>query len=109
MTVPPRQSVSFERLRETIRLVCERHAVAKLELFGSRATGETRPDSGFDFLVEFPPQSNAGLLEMGGLKEDLEAQLGRQVDLLSRRAVERSRNPHRRRLILSSPILVYAR
>ncbi len=101
--------VELQRLRETIRPVCERHSVAKLELFGSRAEGRSRPGSDFDFLVEFSPQAKAGLLEMGGLKEDLEDQLGRPVDLLTRRAVERSRNPCRRRLILSSPILVYAR
>ena len=79
-----------------------------MELFGSRATGEARTDSDFDFLVEFLPQANAGLLEMGGLKEDLEEQLGHTVDLLSRQAVERSRNPYRRRSILAAPITVYA-
>jgi hypothetical protein len=42
------------------------------------------------------------------LKEDLEQQLGVAVDLLSRPAVERSRNPYRRRSILADPITVYA-
>jgi hypothetical protein len=45
---------------------------------------------------------------MGGLKEDIEEQLGHTVDLLSRPAVERSRNPYRRRSILADPITVYA-
>jgi len=79
-----------------------------MELFGSRACGQARSDSDFDFLVEFLPQANAGLFEMGGLKEDLEQRLGHSVDLISRRAVERSLNPYRRRSILASPVTVYA-
>ena len=38
-----------------------RHAVARMQLFGSRATGQARNDSDFDFLVEFRPEANAGL------------------------------------------------
>jgi predicted nucleotidyltransferase len=55
------------------------------------------------------PAASAGLFEMGALKEDLEERLGCRVDLLSRRAVERSRNPIRRRAILASPVTLYAR
>ena len=79
-----------------------------MELFGSRASGHAHSERDFDFLVEFLPQANAGLLEMGGLKEDLEEQLGHTVDLLSRPAVERSRNAYRRRAILAAPVTVYA-
>lgn len=79
-----------------------------MELFGSRASDQSHDGSDYDFLVEFLPQANAGLLEMGGLKEDLEQQLGYPVDLLSRAAVERSRNPFRRRSILAAPVTVYA-
>ena len=65
--------------------------------------------SDVDLLVEFQPGSNIGLFEMGALKEDLEERLGCQVDLLSRRAVERSRNPIRRAAILAHHIPIYAR
>jgi uncharacterized protein len=102
------EKLDMQRVRETIRPLCERHAVARLEMFGSHATGDARNDSDVDFLVEFLPNAHAGLLEMGGLKEDLEEHLGRSVDLLSRAAVERSRNPYRRRSILTAPVTVYA-
>ncbi|MFN0079085.1 MAG: nucleotidyltransferase family protein [Prosthecobacter sp.] len=91
-----------------MRPVCQRHAVVRMELFGSRASGQAHDGSDFDFLVEFLPQANAGLLEMGGLNEELEQQLGHPVDLPSRPAVERSRNPYRRRAILAAPVTVYA-
>ena len=46
---------------------------------------------------------------MGELKEDLEERLGCRVDLVSRRAIERSRNPVRRAAILKKPVPVYVR
>ncbi|WP_395740979.1 nucleotidyltransferase family protein [Prosthecobacter sp.] len=104
---PPKVS-DLPTLIASIRDVCQCHAVSRMELFGSRASGQARDDSDYDFLVEFLPHANAGLLEMGGLKEDLEEQLGHPVDLLSRAAVERSRNPYRRRTILTAPVTVYA-
>ena len=70
--------------------------------------GETGVRSDVDFLVEFLPGAQPGLLEMGGLKEDLEELLGCPVDLLSRAAVEHSRNPYRQKSIIASPVTVYA-
>lgn len=103
----PPAKLDLPSLSAAIRPVCERHAVARMELFGSRASEQADDGSDYDFLIEFLPQANAGLLEMGGLMEDLEQQLGHRVDLLSRAAVERSRNPFRRRSILAAPVTVY--
>jgi predicted nucleotidyltransferase len=71
--------------------------------------GVPRERSDVDLLIEFLPGARIGLLEMGALKEELEERLGCSVDLVSRAAVERSRNPHRRRAILAAPLTVYAR
>ncbi len=102
-------SLSLTGLKSVARAVCERHPVARLELFGSQAASRMRPDSDVDLLVEFLPDSKPGLLEMGALQDELEQQLGRRVDLLSRRAVEKSRNAYRRRSILARPVTLYAR
>ena len=80
-----------------------------MEVFGSVARGESRPGSDVDLLVEFLPDTRVGLFEMGALKEDLEEQLGCSVDLVSRKAVEKSRNPYRRQSILEHRVTVYAR
>ena len=103
------QPPSLARLRFAARPVCESHGVARLEVFGSRARGTAEDGSDVDLLVEFLPNANPGLLEMGALREDLEQTLGCRVDLLSRRAVERTRHAIRRRSILAAPITVYAR
>ncbi len=80
-----------------------------MEAFGSLATGSPWLGSAMDFLVEFLPDSQAGLLEMGALREDLEQQLGCRVELLSRRAVEHGQNSYRRCAILANPVTLYAR
>jgi len=108
MAETSQETNDLQRIGEAVRPVCKRHSVSRMELFGSRAMGHARSDSDFDFLVEFLPEANAGLFEMGGLKEDLEQQLGHSVDLLSRPAVERSHNSYRRRSILAAPVTVYA-
>jgi predicted nucleotidyltransferase len=92
-----------------VREVCEKHAVLRVQVFGSLASGVPHAESDVDLLVEFLPDAHVGLLEMGALKEDLEERLGCSVDLVSRAAVEKSRNPYRRRSILAAPVTVYAR
>ena len=109
MNLAADQLLSLSGLRAAVRPVCETHPVARLEVFGSRADGTARSDSDVDLLVEFLPGANPGLFEMGALQEALEQQLGCRVDLLSRRAVEKSLNPFRRRAILEHPVALYAR
>ncbi len=109
MKPAPAAPLSLTGLRSAVRAVCEKHPVARLEMFGSQVNGMSRPDSDVDLLVEFLPGSKPGLFEMGALHEDLELKLGRRVDLLSRRAVEQGRNAYRRRAILANPVTVYAR
>ena len=104
-TSPP----TVEEVRAAVSSVCEKYPIARMQIFGSLASGRTHEGSDVDLLVEFLPGAPVGLLEMGGLKEDLEQQLGCGVDLLSRAAVERSHNPYRRHSILASALTVYAR
>ena len=99
----------MQGLESTVRPVCQAHGVARLQVFGSLAAGRAASGSDVDLLVEFLPEIKAGLFEMRALKEELEGRIGRRVDLLSRRAVEKSRNAIRRRAILANPVTIYAR
>ena len=54
-------------------------------MFGSIARGEDTPDSDVDLLVTFEPE--ADVLDQAGLVEELEALLGRNVDVVSDRAL----------------------
>lgn len=57
----------------------ERYGVERLALFGSLARDEAREDSDVDIIVDFAEP--ATLFELVGLKQDLEALLGRKVDV----------------------------
>ena len=81
---------------------CDRWRVASLELFGSVLRHDFRPDSDVDVLVSFQPDANWGLLDHAAMEEELAGLFGRPVDLVSRRAVERSANSIRRASILES-------
>jgi predicted nucleotidyltransferase len=59
----------------------KRFGVKRASLFGSLARGEDREDSDIDILVEF--EAGKSLLDLAGLKIELEELLGRRVDLLT--------------------------
>jgi predicted nucleotidyltransferase len=71
----------------SLRQELEEHfGVSSLALFGSVARDEAGPESDVDLLVEF--RETPGLSEYMGLKFWLEDRLGRQVDLVMRKALK---------------------
>lgn len=86
---------------------CKRWKVAELSLFGSALREDFRADSDIDVLISFAPDAEWSLLDHAAMQEELAAILGRNVDLVSRRAVERSSNWIRRTNILSTAESVY--
>ena len=58
-------------------------------------------------LVSFFPDARLGLFDFVGMQEELAVVLGRQVDLVSRRAVQSSTNEIRKRPILESARPIY--
>jgi len=87
---------------------CERWQIAELALFGSVLRDDFGPESDIDVLVSFLPEAEHGIFDMVNMEEELGQLLGRKVDLVSRRAVEQSRNYIRRRAVLESAEVIYA-
>jgi len=73
--------VNIEDFNRQIIPVLKRFGVKRASLFGSLARGEDREDSDIDILVEF--EAGKSLLDLAGLKIELEEVLGRRVDLLT--------------------------
>lgn len=71
-------------LLQPVQAELVRLGVRELLLFGSRARGDARPDSDWDFVVDFVDAP--GFDQFMGLRQLLEDRLGGRVDLLSRNA-----------------------
>jgi predicted nucleotidyltransferase len=82
--------------------LCRRWGVQELALFGSVLRDDFGPESDIDLLVSFAPETRWSLFDLAEMQMQLEALLGRRVDLVERRAVEASENYIRRKRILSS-------
>jgi len=95
--------------RDALIALCHRYHVARLDIFGSAAHGtQFNPaNSDVDLLVSFAPTVRNDLVTFEAFREALESLLKRQVDLVEREAVERSRNFIRRRAILSGTEPIY--
>ena len=87
---------------------CRRWKISELALFGSVLRSDFGPDSDIDVLVTFEADARWSLLDHIQMEEELSSILGRKVDLISKRAVERSENWIRRQEILHTAQIVYA-
>jgi predicted nucleotidyltransferase len=87
---------------------CTRWRISEFALFGSVLRDDFDAESDLDILVAFAPDTDWSLLDHVQMEQELEALLGRKVDLLSRRSVERSHNWLRRKEILDTAEVVYA-
>ncbi|HUV66967.1 MAG TPA: nucleotidyltransferase domain-containing protein [Sedimentisphaerales bacterium] len=92
---------------EEIAGFCRRSHIRSLALFGSVLREDFRPDSDVDVLIEFEPGLELGLMELVAMQDELSQILGRKVDMVERKAVERSENYIRRRHVLESLEPVY--
>lgn len=75
--------------RDAIAALCERHAVARMYVFGSALRDDYRPgESDIDLLVEFLPMAPYEKAKAYfGLLAELKALLGPDVDLVSAGAI----------------------
>jgi predicted nucleotidyltransferase len=98
----------LEVSREEIAGFCRRWKIVEFSVFGSVLRADFRPDSDVDVLVTFAPDAEWSLLDHLRMEQELAAILGREVDVVSKRAVVRSENWVRRKEILRTAQVVYA-
>jgi predicted nucleotidyltransferase len=93
--------------KDKIADFCRRWQIVELALFGSVLRDDFQPDSDVDVLVTFAPDAGWSLFDHVEMQDELKSILGREVDLVSRRGIERSRNYIRRKAILDSAEAFY--
>jgi uncharacterized protein len=70
----------IQEKREEILRIAGKHGVGKVSVFGSRVRREAGPDSDVDLLIEVTGPTTPWF--PGGLVSELEALLGRRVDVV---------------------------
>ena len=93
---------------ERLGRFCRDHGIARLELFGSALGEDFSGASDVDLLATLRTDARPTLLDWAEMQAELAELFGRPVDLVSRRAIERSRNPYRQQSILSTATPIYA-
>jgi predicted nucleotidyltransferase len=98
-------AIAIEIDKDKLRDFCRRWKITEFALFGSAVRpDEFRADSDVDVLVSFSDDAEWSLFDHVHMQDELRALFGREVDLLTRRSVEHSRNPYRQRAILTSAV-----
>lgn len=86
---------------------CQRWHVRELALFGSVLRDDFSAQSDIDILISYQPIAKRGLFEKIRMQEELSYLLDRDIDLVSKRAIENSHNWLRRKNILESSEVIY--
>jgi predicted nucleotidyltransferase len=98
-------NIAIDIDKDKLRDFCRRWKITEFALFGSAVRpDEFRSDSDVDVMVSFSDDAEWSLFDHVHMQNELRELFGRDVDLLTRRAVERSLNPYRQRAILGSAV-----
>jgi uncharacterized protein len=98
---------AIELPMEDIVAFCDRWRVTEFALFGSVLRDDFRPDSDIDVMVQFHPEAHPTLFDLSDMEDELKRLFQRDVDLVTRKGIETSRNYLRRKAILSSVQVIY--
>lgn len=94
--------------KKEIDTFCHKWNVKELSVFGSALREDFNPDSDVDVLIDFAPNHGRSLFDLVAMKDELEIIFRREIDLVTMKGIERSRNEIRKKEILNSYQVIYA-
>jgi predicted nucleotidyltransferase len=94
---------------DAIEAFCQKWHIIEFALFGSVLRDDFRPESDIDVLVTYAPDADRSLADYLAMYDEIESLFGREVDVVNRESIERSRNYIRRREILNSARVIMCR
>ena len=77
---------TFEELSRIVGGIAAEYGMRRVYLFGSRARGDNRSDSDYDFCVL--TDDGCTLFTLGGFYSDLRDAIGTEIDIVSEGAIE---------------------
>jgi uncharacterized protein len=86
---------------------CQRWQIQELAVFGSVLRDDFSSSSDVDFLYVLMPKVLWSLGDLMKAEEELAKIMGRRVDLVSKKSIQRSHNWLRRKNILSTARIIY--
>lgn len=75
----------IKQIKKAAVPILKKNGVVKAGIFGSYATGKAKEKSDIDLLIKF--KGKKSLLDLAGLKLELESKLGKKVDVLTYKSV----------------------
>ncbi|NEP88197.1 MAG: DNA polymerase subunit beta [Okeania sp. SIO2C2] len=102
--------IVYDRLQtkeSKIHNFCQKWQITELSVFGSILTDKFNQNSDVDILVQFAPEARISLFDLENIESELKIIFGRDVDVVSKKAIQCSRNWIRRQNILGSAQVLY--
>lgn len=85
--VSEKSAITIEEIKGKTAPILSKNDVSYAGVFGSHIHGTAREDSDIDLLVEF--SQSKSLLDVVGIQQELSEQLGRKVDLVTKRSLSK--------------------
>jgi predicted nucleotidyltransferase len=86
---------------------CQRWKIRELAVFGSVLRADFGSESDIDVIVTFDDDADWSLLDHIRMQQELQTLLQRDVDLVTKRAIEKSQNWVRRKEILNTASIIF--
>ena len=82
--------IVFEELRDIVAPIAKKHGVDRVYLFGSRARGDNKSNSDFDFCIDVP--TSFDIMDICSFLNDLKDALGNDVDVVCEDNLRKKQN-----------------
>ena len=87
--------------------ICQQWQIVEMSLFGSVLSDDFNTKSDIDILVSFAEDAKITFFDLDTIEEQLSNLFNRPVDVVTKRAIEQSRNWIRKKNILENSRVIY--
>lgn len=102
--------MNLDQIKQAEELInlCQKWEISRLSIFGSFAQNTQKASSDVDLLVGFSSNARWSLLDHVRMKREFETFFGRNVDIITESALNRMKNPNRKKDISDQLKVIYA-